>query len=55
MIYHAVMAYIFSGLPLYIGKSINIRSRIMDHFRNTDEASLLMTDYQANFYTDIAV
>jgi excinuclease Cho len=36
--------YLFFGkteLPLYIGKSINIRSRVMDHFRNADEASLL--------------
>ncbi|WP_052283258.1 excinuclease Cho [Kluyvera genomosp. 1] len=37
--------YIFHGdsesLPLYIGKSINIRSRVMSHFRTTQEASLL--------------
>ncbi len=36
--------YLFFGiteLPLYIGKSISIRSRVMDHFRNPDEASLL--------------
>jgi len=29
------------GLPLYIGKSINIRTRVMDHLRTADEASLL--------------
>jgi len=45
--------YLFFGrteLPLYIGKSINIRSRVMDHFRNPYEASLLRQiiriDYQ---------
>ncbi|MGW8276865.1 excinuclease Cho [Xanthomonas axonopodis] len=30
-----------SGLPLYIGKSINLRMRVMDHFRTPREASLL--------------
>lgn len=29
------------GLPLYIGKSINIRTRVMDHLRTPEEASLL--------------
>lgn len=37
--------YIFYGesenLPLYIGKSINLRSRVMAHFRAPDEASML--------------
>lgn len=37
--------YIFYGddktFPLYIGKSVNIRSRVMSHFRNADEAKLL--------------
>lgn len=37
--------YVFHGLsdtmPLYIGKSINIRSRVMSHFRAKDEAKLL--------------
>jgi len=37
--------YIFHGrhgsLPLYIGKSINIRQRVMDHCRTPEEASLL--------------
>lgn len=37
--------YTFHGesenLPLYIGKSINLRSRVMAHFRTTDEASML--------------
>lgn len=36
--------YVFHGdsaLPLYIGKSVNIRSRVMSHLRNPDEARLL--------------
>lgn len=37
--------YVFHGqaddLPLYIGKSVNIRSRLLSHFRNPDEARLL--------------
>ena len=36
--------YIFRGdgrLPLYIGKSIDIRARVMSHLRNPDEASML--------------
>jgi len=37
--------YIFHGatgdLPLYIGKSINIRSRVMSHLRTADEARML--------------
>ncbi len=36
--------YLFHGdseWPLYIGKSISIRSRVMAHLRNPDEASLL--------------
>lgn len=38
--------YLFHGesesWPLYIGKSVNIRSRVMSHLRNPDEASMLM-------------
>lgn len=37
--------YTFHGdsetLPLYIGKSVNIRSRVMSHFRTPQEAALL--------------
>lgn len=37
--------YVFHGesdvMPLYIGKSVNIRSRVMSHFRTPDEAALL--------------
>lgn len=37
--------YIFHGahgdLPLYIGKSINIRARVMSHLRTVDEARML--------------
>ncbi|MEC5213170.1 excinuclease Cho [Polaromonas sp. CG_9.5] len=29
------------GLPLYIGKSINLRSRVLSHLRNPDEVRLL--------------
>jgi excinuclease Cho len=28
-------------VPLYIGKSVNLRSRVLSHLRNGDEASLL--------------
>lgn len=28
-------------MPLYIGKSVNIRSRVMSHLRTPDEASML--------------
>ena len=37
--------YVFHGesgdLPLYIGKSVNIRARLFSHLRNADEARLL--------------
>jgi len=37
--------YVFHGesetLPLYIGKSVNLRSRVMSHLRTPDEASML--------------
>ena len=37
--------YVFHGeaddLPLYIGKSINIRARLLAHLRNADEARML--------------
>ena len=37
--------YVFHGaegdLPLYIGKSINLRARILSHFRSEDEARML--------------
>jgi Excinuclease Cho len=37
--------YIFHGesdtLPLYIGKSVNLRSRVLSHLRTPDEASML--------------
>lgn len=29
------------GLPLYIGKSINLRARVLSHLRNPDEARLI--------------
>lgn len=37
--------YVFHGeegdLPLYIGKSVNLRSRVLSHLRNADEARML--------------
>ncbi len=36
--------YIFwgdSSLPLYIGKSVDVRSRVMSHFRQADEAQMM--------------
>ena len=37
--------YVFHGeegaLPLYIGKSVNLRSRVLSHLRNPEEANLL--------------
>lgn len=37
--------YIFHGengdLPLYIGKSVNLRNRVLSHLRNADEARML--------------
>ncbi|WP_411705695.1 excinuclease Cho [Edaphovirga cremea] len=45
--------YIFHGdsdvMPLYIGKSINIRSRVMSHLRNADEARLLRQARQITY------
>lgn len=47
--------YIFHGesdtLPLYIGKSVNIRSRVMSHFRTTDEARMLRQARHVSFIT----
>ena len=35
--------YVFHGeedaLPLYIGKSVNLRSRVLSHLRNPEEAN----------------
>lgn len=45
--------YFFHGtsdtLPLYIGKSVNIRSRVMSHFRCQDEAKLLHQTQRITF------
>ena len=41
---HAPGVYVFwgdSSLPLYIGKSVDIRSRVLSHFRQPDEARML--------------
>lgn len=45
--------YVFHGesdlMPLYIGKSVNIRSRVMSHFRTPDEAALLRQSRRITF------
>ena len=44
--------YIFKGegtLPLYIGKSIDIRSRVMSHLRTPDEASMIAQTRRIDF------
>ena len=42
---HAAGVYTFHGeagdLPLYIGKSVNLRSRLLSHLRNAEEARML--------------
>lgn len=44
--------YIFrdaAGTPLYIGKSVNIRSRVLSHLRTPDEARLLQRSTHIDF------
>lgn len=44
--------YIFKGegtLPLYIGKSVDIRSRVMSHLRAPDEASMVAQTRRIDF------
>ena len=44
--------YIFKGegtLPLYIGKSVNIRSRVMSHLRAPDEARMVTQTRRIDF------
>ena len=44
--------YIFKGegkLPLYIGKSVDIRSRVMSHLRAADEASMVAQTRRIDF------
>ncbi len=44
--------YIFKGdgtLPLYIGKSVDIRSRVMSHLRAPDEASMMAQTRRVDF------
>jgi excinuclease Cho len=44
--------YIFKGqgtLPLYIGKSVNIRSRVLSHLRTPDEASMIAQTRRIDF------
>ena len=46
--------YIFHGesdtLPLYIGKSVNIRSRVLSHLRTPDEAAMLRQSRRISWY-----
>lgn len=44
--------YIFYGegsFPLYIGKSVNIRSRVLSHLRNAEEARLIAQTRHIDF------
>ena len=44
--------YIFRGInnfPLYIGKSINIRSRVMSHLRNPNEVKMISQVLKIDF------
>lgn len=47
--------YTFHGesdtMPLYIGKSVNIRTRVMSHLRTPDEASMLRQSRRISFIT----
>lgn len=48
----AAGVYIFKGegtLPLYIGKSVNIRSRVMSHLRADDEIKMIAQSRQVNY------
>ncbi|XBS70680.1 excinuclease Cho [Acerihabitans sp. KWT182] len=46
--------YVFHGdsdvMPLYIGKSVNIRSRVMSHFRNAEEARMLRQARRVSYH-----
>ncbi len=46
--------YVFHGdseaMPLYIGKSVNIRSRVMSHFRTAEEARMLRQARRISYY-----
>lgn len=44
--------YIFRGdgtLPLYIGKSVDIRSRVLSHLRTPDEAKMIAQTRRIDF------
>jgi excinuclease Cho len=44
--------YIFKGqgtLPLYIGKSVNIRSRVLSHLRTLNEANMIAQTHHIDF------
>ena len=45
--------YVFRGegaLPLYIGKSVDLRARVLSHLRNADEAAMLAQSRRVDTY-----
>ena len=45
--------YVFRGegaLPLYIGKSVDLRARVLSHLRNADEAAMLAQSRRVDIY-----
>jgi len=45
--------YVFRGegaLPLYIGKSVNLRARVLSHLRSADEATMLAQSRRVDTY-----
>ena len=45
--------YVFRGegaLPLYIGKSVNLRARVLSHLRSADEAAMLAQSRRVDTY-----
>jgi excinuclease Cho len=49
---HAPGVYVFHGegaLPLYIGKSVDIRTRVLSHLRNPEEARMLAQTRRVDF------
>jgi excinuclease Cho len=51
---HAPGVYVFHGaegdLPLYIGKSVNLRSRVLSHLRNVEESRMLRQTARISHY-----
>ena len=52
---HAVGVYVFRGktsFPLYIGKSLDLRSRVMSHIRNPNETKMINQSDKIEFIVD---